>query len=63
MMQFTLNDMSCGHCAAAVTKAIKALDAEAKIDIDLSTKLVKVESLAKAEDLAQALTEAGYAPG
>ena len=32
--QFTVEGMTCGHCEAAVTRAIKQLDAAAQVSID-----------------------------
>ena len=63
MIELTLKDMSCGHCSGVVTKTIKALDANAKVNIDMATKKVKIETRADSAAIAKALTEAGYAPG
>ena len=46
MMTFTLPDMSCGHCVATVTKAVKALDSGAEVKADLASKTVTVETTA-----------------
>jgi copper chaperone len=62
MYQFSLPDMSCGHCVAAITQAIKTADAAARIDIDLAAKTVNVDSILPRETLAATLTEAGYPP-
>lgn len=62
MIEFTLNDMSCGHCASVITKTVKALDSEAKVNIDLAQKKVGIESTEDRATLAEALTEAGYPP-
>ena len=43
-MEFEVKDMSCGHCVMSVTKAVKAVDASAKVDVDLATKKVSVET-------------------
>jgi copper chaperone len=60
MIQFNIPDMSCGHCVKAVTQAVQSVDAQAKVEVDLGTKQVKVESQAPREQLVQALAEAGY---
>ena len=62
MIEFTVNDMSCGHCAGVITKTVQALDATAKVDIDLAHKKVAVESTKDRAVIAAALTEAGYPP-
>ena len=63
MIELTLNDMSCGHCSGVVTKTVKALDANATVQIDLASKKVKIDTLTDAAAVRTALTEAGYAPG
>lgn len=59
-MKFNVPDMTCGHCVATVTKAVKALDAEAEVKADLGAKTVTVETSAPAAAVARALDEAGY---
>ncbi|WIT12670.1 heavy-metal-associated domain-containing protein [Paucibacter sediminis] len=62
MSEFTLPDMSCGHCVASITKAVQALDAQAKLQFDLPSHKVQVESQLSQAALVAALTEAGYPP-
>jgi len=62
MIQFNIPQMSCGHCARAVTEAVKEVDPQAKVDVDLAAKKVSVESQAERQKLVHALAEAGYAP-
>lgn len=62
MHRFTLPDMSCGHCVAAITNAVKAADAQANVQIDREAKTAEVDSSLARETLAAALAEAGYPP-
>lgn len=62
MIQFNIPQMSCGHCVRAVTDAVKEVDAQAKVDVDLAGKKVNVESTARRQEIVDALAEAGYAP-
>jgi len=62
MIQFQIPAISCGHCVKAVTQAVQSVDAQAKVDVDLGSKQVKVESAAPREQLVQVLAEAGYPP-
>jgi len=62
MIAFKVSDMTCGHCAGTITKAVKDLDAGAKLDISLAEHLVRVDSKASREDLQLAIAEAGYTP-
>ena len=56
-MEFEVKDMSCGHCVMSVTKAVKAVDANAKVEVDLATKKVNVET---GKAISDALAEAGF---
>lgn len=62
MLEFKLPDMSCGHCAGAVTEVCKAVDPGARVDVDLASKQVTVESTGERQRFADALAEAGYPP-
>jgi copper chaperone len=62
MMEFKVETMNCGHCASAVTKALRSADPDARVEVDLEQKTVRVESTRLRADLARALGEAGYAP-
>ena len=63
MTEFHIPDMSCGHCVAAITRAVQALDPEARVQADLPARRVRVDSARPAEALRQALEDAGYPPG
>jgi copper chaperone len=62
MHKFVLPDMSCGHCIAAITAALQAVDAEARIAIDREARQADVDSVLPRATLAAALAEAGYPP-
>lgn len=62
MHELTLPTMTCGGCARSVTATVKELDPEAQLDIDLPTKVVKVQSTLPREVITEALSEAGFAP-
>jgi copper chaperone len=61
MLELTLPTMTCGHCVATVTRTVQKLDAQAKIEIDLPTHRVRIESTQSAPVLKAALAEEGYA--
>lgn len=60
MYEFDIPDMSCGHCAATVTKAIQSVDPAARPEIDLPAHKAKVQTDKAPEALLSALDEAGY---
>jgi len=60
MYQLQVEGMSCSHCVGAVTKAVKGVDAAATVDIDLSSKTVKVESSGALDQIKAAIADAGY---
>jgi len=60
MLTFKVEDMTCGHCVGVITKAIKAEDESATVEIDLPTKTVKIDTNMPAESFVSVITEAGY---
>jgi copper chaperone len=61
MISFQIDDMTCGHCVGAITKALRAVDAVAKVQFDLATHRVDIEAVeAQADQLRDAIREAGY---
>jgi len=60
MYELTVEGMSCGHCVGRVTKTVQGIDAAAKVEIDLPTKKVKIDSGADLDAIAAAIDEAGY---
>lgn len=60
MYELTVEDMTCKHCVGRVTKAVQEIDQGAKVDIDLPTKKVKIDSSADLDRIAKAIDEAGY---
>lgn len=62
MVSFIVNDMTCNHCASTVSKAITSVDANAKVNVDIATKHVDIQSSVSAEKLVAAIKDAGYTP-
>ncbi len=63
MIAFEVKDMTCGHCVSTITKALKGIDRDAKVQIDLAAHRVLVEPVsADAEELLDAIKDAGYTP-
>lgn len=60
MYELTVDGMSCGHCVGRVTKSVQSVDEAAKVEVDLASKKVKVDSQADLERIAAAIDEAGY---
>lgn len=60
MYELQVEKMACGGCAARVTKAVLAVDDSAKINVDLGSKTVRVESELDLEAVSSAITNAGY---
>lgn len=62
MLEFHVPAMSCGHCVRAITEAVQEVDPRAKVDVDLTSKQVKVQTAEGREPIVAALREAGYEP-
>lgn len=62
MTKFHVPRISCVGCMNAVTKAVKGVDTNATVNVDLGNKIVAVESTVSADTVAAALSAAGYPP-
>ena len=60
MLKLKIPDMTCGHCAQTVEKAVKSVDPAAKVEVDLAKKIVTVETTAPKERIAEMVRSAGY---
>ena len=60
---FTVVGMTCGHCVASVTAEVSKLAGVTKVDVDLATGAVTVESQQPVDPtvFAAAIDEAGFA--
>jgi copper chaperone len=62
MIRMHVPDMTCGGCAAAITRALQAADAQAQVQIDLPSHQVSVQSRLGADQVLGALKMAGFSP-
>jgi copper chaperone len=60
MLELQVENMTCGHCVKAVTQAVTEVDPQAKVDVDLASKTVKVDSGVDPAHIRLAIAEAGY---
>ncbi|MEP6502333.1 MAG: heavy-metal-associated domain-containing protein [Betaproteobacteria bacterium] len=63
MIDFEIQDMTCGHCRAAITRAVLGVDSAAAVEVDLARRIVRVDSAqASAQRFSDAIAAAGYTP-
>jgi copper chaperone len=60
MLKLNVPDMTCGHCAGMVTKAVRSVDAGANVAVDLPSQTVSIETAADADRIKNAMEAAGY---
>lgn len=60
MTELNVQNMTCGHCVSAVTRAVKSIDPSAAVQVDLEKARVRVDGRAEVDRLIGALEEAGY---
>ncbi|MEU3956187.1 heavy-metal-associated domain-containing protein [Streptomyces achromogenes] len=60
---YAVTGMTCGHCEAAVTKAVSGVDGVLSVEVDVKTGRVTVLAEDNPDDalIARAVDEAGYA--
>ena len=61
MVEIKVEGMTCSHCVHAVTRAVKSVDPQAEVQVDLEAGTVKVDGRSPAEALSRAIGAAGYA--
>lgn len=62
MIDWTIPTMTCGHCSGVVTKTVQAADPRARLEIDLASRRVRIQTEADPAALAAALAAEGYRP-
>jgi copper chaperone len=60
MARFRIPDIHCDGCIRSLTGAVRDLDAQATLQADLTTKLVRVETTAGDDAVAEAMRDAGF---
>lgn len=61
-LSFEVGDMTCGHCAGTIKKAIETTLPGTQVHADPQTKTVSVTGTADLAALRKIVTEAGYTP-
>ncbi|GGF52417.1 MULTISPECIES: heavy-metal-associated domain-containing protein [Terasakiella] len=57
---YIVDGMTCGHCAQAVTNALKSLNDTADIQVDLEKKTVTVSGIDDDAAISEAVEDAGF---
>jgi len=60
MLSLKVSGMTCGGCINAITRAIQAQDPQAKVQVDLASQVVSLETSLSAKEAGQLITEAGF---
>lgn len=60
MYELQVEGMSCGGCVRSVTKSVQSVDSNARVEVDLASKKVRVETPAALDAVKAAISEAGY---
>lgn len=60
MLDFQVAGMTCGHCEATVTRAVRSVDPTATVVVDRASGRVSVETAAEPAALQRAIESEGY---
>lgn len=60
MLRYTIENMTCGHCVATVTKAVQGVDANAIVRADVAGRSLEIDTGATSEIVSAAIAAAGY---
>ncbi|WP_013324322.1 heavy-metal-associated domain-containing protein [Gloeothece verrucosa] len=59
-LELKVPSIACSGCADTITKAIKTVEPEANVKVDVEAKTVAVEAKASEESIKQAITATGH---
>ncbi|MGB3759882.1 MAG: heavy-metal-associated domain-containing protein [Rivularia sp. (in: cyanobacteria)] len=59
-LKLKVTNMKCDDCAGKISEAIKVMEPNAKVEADVDSKTVTVDSGASPESIKQAIVAAGY---
>ena len=59
-MKFHIANMTCGGCARGITSAIKGIDPDATLNIDLQNRIVEINTTVSEEQVISTLSESGF---
>jgi copper chaperone len=60
MLKLKVPEMSCGHCASTIEKAVTRVDPGARVAVDLESSTVAVETVADENAICDVIRSAGY---
>ncbi|MBH8573622.1 heavy-metal-associated domain-containing protein [Nostocaceae cyanobacterium CENA369] len=59
-LKLKVPNIACEDCAGTIRDSIHVMEPDAKVDVDVNSKTVTVESQASEESIKQAIVAAGY---
>jgi copper chaperone len=62
MITYFIENMTCSHCVARISRAIEAVAPQAKVEADLPTHTLRIETSSAEPAVRQAISDAGYPP-
>ncbi len=62
MIRYHIDNMTCGSCVRHITRAVQALAPAAKVEADLPSRSVRIDTDVDEAAIRRALGDAGYAP-
>ncbi len=60
MTTFRIPDMTCGHCASTISRAVASVTKDARLDFNIQEKLVRISGDTPEAELAEAIADTGY---
>lgn len=60
MLSLKVSGMTCGGCINAITRAVQSQDPQAKVQADLATQTVNLETSLSSKQASQLITDAGF---
>lgn len=59
-MEIKVSGMTCGGCVRSVTNALKTLDNNASVEVNLESQNIKLQTTKSAEEVKGTIEDAGF---
>lgn len=60
MLELKVDAMSCAHCERTIRQTVQRIEPQARVEVDLSARTVRIDGARDADAIREALAEEGY---
>lgn len=60
MLELNINDMTCNHCVASITKAVRSVAPDANVQADLDRHRIQISGTNDSDAVIAAINDIGF---